>query len=97
MAMDLNGIEVGCNWGSLLNAPKCAFKVPTKYPPTLHLNEMHVCSYESKEGDMKHNRFCDFALNKEEMNNDSSLSTSGESEDDEQMPISILSILEKLV
>lgn len=87
---------------SLLNAPKCPFKVPTALPPTLHLNEPNADAFNARCrcNDAKNMSIVHFALDsKDERNDDSSLSTSSESEDEEQeqTPISILRMLEKLV
>ena len=82
----------------LLNAPKCAFKVPTALPPLLNLNEQQ----QQQQGNT-HTLFnvCN-VRNKINFttlisNDDSLISTSSESDNDEHTPISILSILEKLV
>ena len=83
----------------LLNAPKCAFKVPTTLPPLLNLNEQQQ---QQQQGNT-HTLFnvCN-VRNKINFttlisNDDSLISTSSESDNDEHTPISILSILEKLV
>ena len=85
-----NDVEV-----HLLNAPKCAFKVPTAFPPLLNLNEQ-----QQQQQDHTHMLFN--VRNKINFttlisNDDSLISTSSESDNDEHTPISILNILEKLV
>lgn len=79
----------------LLNAPKCTFKVPTAFPPLLNLNEQQ----QQQQGNT-HMLFKVRNKNTFTMlisNDDSLISTSSESDNDEHTPISILSILEKLV
>jgi hypothetical protein len=77
----------------LLNAPKCAFKVPTALPPLLNLNEQQQQGHTHMSFKVR-NKITFTTL----MSNDDSLiSTSSESDNDEHTPISILSILEKLV
>ena len=89
------------NVSSLLNAPKCAFKVPTALPPTLHLNEQqhhnaHMLNMRCNNNDKKKMNFT--LISNNECNDDSLLSTSSESGDEEHnTPISILSILERLI
>jgi hypothetical protein len=81
----------------LLNAPKCAFKVPTAVPPLLNLNEQQ--QQQQQQGNT-HMLFKVRNKNTFTMlisNDDSLISTSSESDNDEHTPISILSILEKLV
>ena len=80
----------------LLNAPKCAFKVPTTFPPVLNLNQQQQGNTRMLFNVRNKISFTTL-INNNNNNNDSLLSTSSESDNDEHMPISILSILEKLV
>lgn len=97
MSINPSSSEISNNNISLLNAPKCAFRIPTQYPPTLILNESSLSLSDSNYNDINHTIFLQLSLNKEDLTIDSSLSTASESEDEEQSPISILSILEKYV
>ena len=82
----------------LLNAPKCAFKVPTTFPPVLNLNQQQQQGNTRLLFNVRNKISFTTLINNNNNNNDNSLlSTSSESDNDEHMPISILSILEKLV
>ena len=97
MSSTISSIDNGV--AHLLNAPKCAFKVPTVFPPVLVLNlneqQQQQCNtYTLFNMSNVRNKITFTTL----MSNDDSLiSTSSESEGDEHTPISLLSILEKLV
>ena len=78
----------------LLNAPKCEFKVPTTFPPVLNLNQQQQQGNTRLSFNVRNKISFTTLINN---NNDSLLSTSSESDNDEHTPISILSSLEKLV
>lgn len=86
-----------CYNSSLLNAPKCPFKIPTKFPPALNLYDLNTNMRSNIHCDLKEMNMDEFALCKDECSSDSTLSMSSESEDEEQTPISILSMLEKMI
>jgi hypothetical protein len=77
----------------LLNAPKCTFKVPTAFPPLLNLNEQQQQGNTHMLFKVRNKNTFTMLIS----NDDSLISTSSESDNDEHTPISILSILEKLV
>ena len=77
----------------LLNAPKCTFKVPTAFPPLLNLNEQQQQGNTHMLFKVRNKNTFTMSIS----NDDSLISTSSESDNDEHTPISILSILEKLV
>jgi hypothetical protein len=77
----------------LLNAPKCTFKVPTAFPPLLNLNEQQQQGNTHMLFKVRNKNTFTMLISKD----DSLISTSSESDNDEHTPISILSILEKLV
>ena len=99
MSSTISSIDNGV--AHLLNAPKCAFKVPTAFPPVLVLN-----LNEQQQQQQQCNTYTLFNVSNVRnkitfttlmSNDDSLISTSSESEGDEHTPISLLSILEKLV